>query len=93
MEQVFLRQAEAWEFVRGIDDPVAKLLTELAVAHALSFLANDADYQARLRDSPLDLLTFARAVHAFFRHTKTVQGTVDGSIKSIEDLDPFSAGR
>jgi len=62
-----LRQSEAWEFVRFLKEPTDRLLVELALAKALSFLVSesDSDYRDRFKEAPLDLFTFARAVHSF----------------------------
>lgn len=89
-DDVFLRQSEAWEFVRSIADPTERLLTELAVANALSFLASDPDYQRRFSTAPLDLLTFARGVDALLKNKEILRKVLDGEITDINDLNPFT---
>lgn len=87
---VFLRQSEAWEFVRSIADPTERLLTELSLAHALSFLVSDPDYQRRFSSAPLDLLTFARSVGAFLQKKELLRKVIDGEITHVDDLNPFT---
>ena len=89
--EVFLRESETWEFVRSISDPTERLLTELSLAYAISFLVSDPDYKKRVSSAPLDLLTFARCVAAFFRNKDVLRKVLDGEITHIDDLDPFSA--
>ncbi len=89
MSEAFLRQQEAWDFVHSIHDPTERLLVELSLAHALSFLVSDADYKARFLSSPLDLRTFASAIDAFLRKTDIVRKVLDGKITHVDDLSPF----
>jgi len=72
IEEVFLRQKEAWAFIHSIQDPKERLLTELSLG--LAFLASDPAYATELSRTPLDALTFARAMHAALRDTQ-VMGT------------------
>jgi hypothetical protein len=85
----FLRQGEAWEYVRAIPDAKERLLTEIAVAKALSFLATDPEYRRTFGKAPVDLLLYARTVHAVVRPTDILRSVLDGAITSIDDLDPF----
>ncbi|WP_434044606.1 MULTISPECIES: hypothetical protein [Sorangium] len=85
----FLRQPEAWEYIKSIADAKERLLTEIAVAKALSFLATDSEYRRTFEKAPVDLLLYARTVHALFRHSDVLRGVLDGVITSIGDLDPF----
>lgn len=85
----FLRQNEAWLYVNSIQDGQERLLTEIAVAKALSFLATDPGYRQTFAEAPLDLLVYARTVHEFFRRVDIVKGVLDGTITSVDDLDPF----
>lgn len=89
MGDAFLRQEEAWVFVRSLKDPKERLLVELAVGKALVFLAGDPDYLETLKRAPLDLLTYATATHAFLRQQELVRDVLDGRITGVEDLDPF----
>lgn len=88
----FLRQSEAWNYVNSIQDGKERLLTEIAVAKALSFLATDPGYRQTFAEAPLDLLVYARTVHAFLRRVDIVKGVLDGTITNIDDLDPFPRG-
>lgn len=90
-DDVFLRQSEAWEFVRAIEDPKQRLLTELALANALSFLVADPDYRTRFSFAPLDLLTFARGANAFLQKQDVLRKVLNGEITHINDLNPFAA--
>jgi len=87
--EAFLRQSEAWDFVRSIPDPTERLLAEISLANALSFLISDLDYQKRFSSAPLDLLTFARGVNAFLRNKEVLRKVLDGEITHIDDLSPF----
>jgi hypothetical protein len=87
--EAFLRQSEAWEFVRSISNAKQRLLTEIAVARALSFLASDPEYRHTFGQAPLDMLTFARTVHALFQQTDVLKDVIDGAITSVDDLNPF----
>ena len=49
---VFLRQNEAWRYVKSIEDAKERLLSEIAVAKALSFLATDPEYRAHFCGGP-----------------------------------------
>jgi hypothetical protein len=89
MSEVFLRQDEAWAFVRSLSDPTERLLVELALAKTLSFLVADSEYQATFKQAPLDLLTYAKAVHAFLSQKETLREVLDGKITSVDDLSPF----
>lgn len=89
-DEVFLRQDEAWEFVRSISDPTERLLTELSVANALSILVSDPDYHERFRSAPFDVLLFARASNAFLRNKDILRKVLDGEITHVNDLDPFT---
>jgi len=89
VNDVFLRQSEAWEFVRALKEPTDRLLVELALAKALSFLVADSDYRARFKQAPLDLLTYAKAVHSFLSQRDVVGGVLEGKITSVDDLSPF----
>lgn len=89
MSDVFLRQNDAWDYIRSVADPKDQLLLELALGHALHHLCSDPDYQSRFERSPMDLLTYARAMHAFLSKHDTIRGVLDGTIQSIEDLSPF----
>jgi hypothetical protein len=71
--EVFLRQQDAWAFVEAIADPTERLLTELSLADALSFLVSDDDYRGRVASAPLDLLTFVRAVHALVQNKEVLR--------------------
>jgi hypothetical protein len=84
----FLRQTEAWAYVKSIQDAKERLLMEIAVAKALPFLAADSEYST-LRTVPVDLLIYARTVHNFLRPLDTLRRILDGTITSIDDLDPF----
>lgn len=87
--EAFLHQNEAWSFVRSIPEPKERLLTELALAKALSFLAADSSYRETFSVSPMDLLTLARTLREFFKDTSVISGVLNGSIASVDDLDPF----
>jgi hypothetical protein len=89
----FLRQNEAWHYVNSIQDGKERLITEIAVAKALSFLATDPGYRQTVAEAPLDLLVCARTVHELFRRVDIVKGVLDGTITSVDDLDPFRRGR
>jgi hypothetical protein len=86
----FLRESEAWEFVQSIPDSKQRLLTELAVCRALSFLIGDADYVQNVKKARVDLLIFARTTHAFFSNMSVLRGVIDGTITSVDDIAPFS---
>ncbi len=88
----FLRQDEAWHYVKTIDDRKERLLTEIALAKALSFLATDPGYRQTFAATPLDLVVYARTVHDLFRRVDIVKGVLDGTITSVDDLDPFPRG-
>jgi hypothetical protein len=88
----FLRQNEAWQYVKSIRDGKERLLTEIAVAKALSFLATDTEYRRTFAEAPVDLLVYARTVHELFRRADIVKGVLDGTITSVNDLDPFPRG-
>lgn len=88
--EAFLRQNEAWEYVRNIADPKVRLLTEVALAKALSFLVGDEEYRSTFQRSPFDLFTYARTVHELFRRAELLQRVLDGTVVSIEELEPFS---
>jgi hypothetical protein len=85
----FLRQTDASNYVNSIADAKERLLTEIAVAKALSFLAADSEYRLNVGKAPIDLLIYARIVHALFRRADVLKGVLDGAITSIDDLDPF----
>jgi hypothetical protein len=85
----FLRQSEAWQYVKSIQDGKERLLTEIAVAKALSFLVTDPEYRRIVANAPVDLLLYARTVHELFRRADIVKGVLDGTITSVNDLDPF----
>lgn len=89
MSDVFSRQSEAWDYVRSVSDQKDKLLLEIALGHALHHLCFDPDYQSMFERSPMDLLAYARAMHAFLSKHDTIRGVLDGTIQSIEDLSPF----
>jgi hypothetical protein len=89
LEQVFLRQTEASDFAKAINDPTERVLTEVALARAISFLLTDGEYQAKCFSAPFDLLNFARAAHAFFEMRTVVRDILSGTIASIDDLSPF----
>ena len=88
----FLRQDEAWQYVKAIPDAKERLLTEFAVAKALSFLVGDPEYRQAFAIAPLDLLVFARTVHNLFGRLDVLRGVLDGTVTSIDDLDPFPKG-
>ena len=85
----FLRQGETWQYVKSIQNAKERLLMEIAIAKALSFLATDPEYRRTFAEAPVDLLVYARTVHEFFRRTDIVKGVLDGTITSVNDLDPF----
>lgn len=87
--EVILRQSEAWSFVRSISDPTERLLAEVALANALSFLVTDPQGHASLSATPFDALTFVQAAHAFLRNRDVLRGILEGRIRSIDDLSPF----
>jgi hypothetical protein len=60
-----LNQQEAFHYVDAIDDGAERALVEAALAHAISFLLLDDRYAAEFKATPMNLLTYARAVHAF----------------------------
>jgi hypothetical protein len=86
----FLHQSEAWEFVRSISDPTQRLLMELAVTMAYSTLVRDPEYCRTAANHPLDLLMFARAAYAFLAKTNLLRRVLDGTLKSIDELEPFA---
>jgi len=86
---VFLRQSAAWEFVRSIADAKEKLLTEVSLGKALTFLASDPAYAKEFKSTPLDALTFARAINAALRDTKVIGDILQGVVKTVDDLSPF----
>jgi hypothetical protein len=89
MDEVFLRQSEAWEFVRSIADAKEKLLTEVSLGKALAFLASDPAYAREFSRTPLDALTFARAMNAALRDTQVIGDILRGAVKTVDDLSPF----
>lgn len=89
MNEPFPRQNEAWAYVKSIEDARQRLLLEVAVARALSFLVADPEYRASFSERPMDLLTYARTVHAFVQQESILKGIMDGTVTSIDDLDPF----
>lgn len=89
MNEPFPRQNEAWAYVKSIEDARQRLLLEVAVARALSFLVADPEYRANFSERPMDLLTYARTVHAFVQQESILKGIMDGTVTSIDDLDPF----
>jgi hypothetical protein len=89
MGELFLRQSEAWDFIRSIQDPTVRLLTEVALGNAFSFLASDPQYRAEFSLAPLDALTYARAISAFVKNKQVLADILSGTVKSIDDLGPF----
>lgn len=85
----FLRQTEAWDYVKSITDTKERLLTEIAVAKALSYLAADSEYRRTFGKAPVDLLIYARVLHALFQRPDVIGGVLSGVITCIDDLDPF----
>lgn len=67
-----VNQQEAFHYVDSIGDYAERALVEAALAHAISFLLLDERYAAESRASPMNLLTYARAVHAFARSRPTL---------------------
>lgn len=92
MSDAFLRQEEAWSFVRSLSDSTDRLLVELALAKALSFLVADSEYRTTFKRAPLDLLTYARTAHAFLCQKDVLRDVLDGKITSVDDLNPFPMG-
>ena len=86
MSDVFLRQDEAWSFVRSLSDPTERLLMELALAKALSFLASDPEYRRTFTRAPVDLLMYARTTHAFLQQADVLRNVMSGKITSVDDL-------
>jgi hypothetical protein len=89
MSEVFLRQNEAWEFIRTIADPTVRLLVEVALANTFSFLLADPQYGKEFSSAPLDALTYARAMCAFLNNKQVLADILSGNVKSIDDLSPF----
>jgi hypothetical protein len=86
----FLNQTEAWNYVGTIADARERLLTEYALARALSFLVTDPSYPVAVAEGrAVDLLVFARTVHALFEDTDVIRRIIDGDIESIDVLSPF----
>jgi hypothetical protein len=89
MSEPFPRQNEAWAYVKSVKEPKERLMLEVAVARALSFLATDPEYRASFSECPMDLLTYARTVHALLQKDTILKDIIDGKVTSIDDLDPF----
>jgi hypothetical protein len=90
MAAAFLRQAESLDFARSIAAPKAKLLVELALAHAVSGLVSDVASAYRLVECPLDMLTFAKAAHVLLSRTELLRDVPEDKVTSLEQLDPFA---
>lgn len=66
-----LNQQEAFHYVDSIDDRAERALIEAALAHAITFLLVDDRYASEFKTNPMNLLTYARAVHAFAKNRLT----------------------
>ena len=87
MNEPFLNQTEAWAFVKTIAAPKTKLLTELALARALSFLVTDPAFASSFARSPFDALLYARCLEAFFSNESLLQKVMNEEVTSVHDLD------
>ena len=89
----FLHWKEAEGLVRGIADPTERLLMEAALNHAVGFLLREVSYTDAVASggTRFDLLTFAESLRSFLRRQDVLRGILDGSIKSLDDLNPFAA--
>jgi hypothetical protein len=71
--EAFRQQEAAWGYVARISDPKERLLTEIAVAKALAFLATDPEYRRTVSAAQVDLLLYARTVHELFRRADVLK--------------------
>ena len=83
---IFANQEAAHAYARDIRDPKERLLTQAAVARALHAWLSDAEQAAKLVAIPIDLLAFAKGVHALFRDRRVLEGILNGSLTNLDEL-------
>lgn len=86
MESIFRNQERMRGYIRAIQDDTERLLTEAAVSKAIGIWMSDPSARAQLMSEPMDVLLFAKAVHAFLGDRDVVEGILNGKYKSIEEL-------
>jgi hypothetical protein len=84
--EIFTNQEDAHAYVRDIQETKARLLTEAALASAVSAWLSDPEQSKKLLTVPIDLLAFARGVHAFFQDRYVLEAILSGSLTSLEEL-------
>jgi hypothetical protein len=84
--EIFTNQEAAHAFAADIRDPKERLLTQAAIARALHAWLSDAEQASKLVAVPIDLLAFARGVHAFFRDRRVLEGILNGSLTNFDEL-------
>jgi hypothetical protein len=84
--EIFTNQQAAHAYVREIQETKARLLTEAMLARAVSAWLSDAEQSRNLLTAPIDLLAFARGVHAFFEERYVLEAILSGSVTSLEEL-------
>ena len=77
--EIFTNQEGAHAYAGGIRDPKERLLTQAAIARALHAWLSDAEQATKLLAVPIDLLAFAKGVHALFRDPRVLEGILNGS--------------
>ena len=91
-KEPFLRWKEAEALVRAIEKPTERLLMEVALNHAVGFLLRDRSYIHHVAESgtPFDLFLFVSSLQSFLQREDVVRGIVAGTIRSLDDLNPFA---
>ncbi len=84
--EIFTNQQAAHEYVDAIQEPRQRLLTEAAMSKAVHAWLSDPTQASKLMSAPIDLLAFAKGVHAFFGDLRILAGILDGSLTRLEDL-------
>jgi hypothetical protein len=84
--ELFKNHHAANAYVGEITEPTERLLTEACVARAISAWLGDPAQAKALVSEPIDLLAFAKGVHAFFRNRRALEGILDGSLTTLEEL-------
>ncbi|HEY4178984.1 MAG TPA: hypothetical protein VGM90_19190 [Kofleriaceae bacterium] len=84
--QVFTGRDASKSFIESIPDPVARLLTEVALSRAVTaWMTSVAEGEIQY---PIDYLTFVKGIAPFFQERALLEGILAGKYKSMDDLWP-----
>ena len=83
---MFLNQDRANEYANSILDDTERVFVQAGLARTIGLFVRDTEYQRTSSETPIDLLLYARALHALVANKTLLAAVLSGQYRDFADI-------